>query len=190
MASEQTEALLAALRQSAGQATEVAAHARATLAQAGDPSQQAARERLRADVVRALASDLLPSDRPVAVWLLAEEIAAHEARGVGASEALYTLIAAVARFAQPADALLMWRARQATPETRAGVDAEQFGRLGLDAARAELTRIASEPGQLADEAREALRWLDDAATEGAFDDLAGYFLWADERFGLVVSGPT
>ena len=190
MASEQAEAVLAALRLSMGQSAEGAAEARAMLAQAGDPSQRAARERLRAEVVAALTSDLLPSDHPVAVWLLAEEIKAHEVRGAGASEALYMLIAAVARFAQPADALLLWRARQATPETQAGVDAEQFGRLGLAAVRERLTGLASEPGPQADEADQALQWLDDAAKEGAFDDLAGYFLWADERFGLATSGPT
>lgn len=190
MASEQAEAVLAALRLSMGQSAEGAAEARAMLAQAGDPSQRAARERLRAEVAAALTSDLLPSDHPVAVWLLAEEIKAHEARGAGASEALYMLIAAVARFAQPADALLLWRARQATPETQAGVDAEQFGRLGLAAVRERLTGLASEPGPQADEAARALQWLDAAAKEGAFDDLAGYFLWADERFGLATSGPT
>ena len=190
MASEQVVALLAALRQLAGHPSSATAQARATLAHAGNASTQAERERLRAEVAAALARDLQPSDRPVAAWLLAEEIAAHEARGHGASEALYTLIAAVARFGQPADALLLWRAHQATPETRAGVDAEQFGRLGLESARAQLARLATEPSPHADEARQALQWMDAAAAEGVFDDLAGYFLWADERFGLTTSGPT
>ena len=190
MASEQVVALLAALRQSAGQPAGASAQPRATLAQAGNASEQAERERLRAEVVAALARDLQPSDRAVAVWLLAEEIAAHEARGYGASEALYTLIAVVARFGQPADALLLWRAYRATAETRAGVDAEQFGRLGLESARAQLGRLANEPSPQADEARQALQWLAAADAEGVFDDLAGYFLWADERFGLTISGPT
>ena len=190
MASEQAEAVLAALRLSMGQSAEGAAEARAMLAQAGDPSQRAARERLRAEVAAALTSDLLPSDHPVAVWLLAEEIKAHEARGAGASEALYTLVAVVARFAQPADALALWRAREATPETRLGVDVEQFGRLGLTETRAALDLIAAQSGAQSGQAHQALAWLEASARAGVFDDLIGYFFWADERFGLTVSGPT
>jgi hypothetical protein len=151
---------------------------------------QAERARLRAEVAQALGRDLRPTDRPLARWLLEQEIAAHMARGVGASEALYTLVATVARFAQPADAPLIWRARQVTPETRTGVDVEQLVRAGVAATRTTLERMAAQPGAQADEARQALGWLDDGATAGAFDDLAGYFLWADERFGLTISGPT
>lgn len=188
MASDQDAAtLLAALRQGEEQA---ATMARATLVQTGAQPEQTARERLRADVVAALAGDLHPSDHTIACWLLEQEIAAHEAHGAGASEALYTLVAAVARFARPADALLMWRARQATPETRVGIDAEQFGRLGLAATRAMLEHLGAQPGPHAEQARQALAWLEQSAAIGAFDDLVAYFLWADERFGLTVSGPT
>ncbi|MDE3230954.1 MAG: hypothetical protein KGO05_13830 [Chloroflexota bacterium] len=172
MTLEQGDAALARLRVGAG---------REVLAFAGDTATAEARERLRADVVAALAFDLHPTDRPLTLWLLAQEVAAHEARGAGASEALYTLVAAVARFGQPEDAPLLWRAREATEETRAGVDVEQFARLGIAEARAALAHE--------DDGR-ALAWLDGAAAVGAFDDLPGYFLWADERFGLRVSGPT
>lgn len=184
---QDVHALLVALRQREGQA---AATARAALAHTDTPPEQADRERLRADVAVALASGLSPADRPIARWLLEQEIAAHEARGAGASEALYRLVAAVARFAQPDDALLLWRARQATPETRMGVDVEQLGRAGLEATRATLAEIAMRPGAQAADAQQALHWLEESAAAGAFDDLAGYFLWADERFGLTVSGPT
>lgn len=184
--SDQTDALLDALRQSG----EANASARAALAFTGDGSVDAERERLRAEVATTLARSVRPTDRPVARWLLEQEVAAHEARGEGANEPLYTLVAVVARFAQPADALLIWRAHEATPQTRMGIDVEQLGRLGLAATRAELERLTQQPGQVADEAQQALYWLDDGAASGAFDDLAGYFLWADERFGLTVSGPT
>lgn len=170
MTSEQVAAALASLRAGKG---------REDVAFDGVGPDVAAHERARAEVVAALALDLRPTDRPLAQWLLAQEIAAHEARGAGASEALYTLVAAMARFGQPEDAPLLWRAREATEETRAGVDVEQFGRLGIAAARAALAREAV-----------AIAWLDEAAATGAFDDLPGYFLWADERFGLHVSGPT
>jgi hypothetical protein len=179
--------VLVALRQ---RDDEAAATARASLAYTDVTPEQATHERLRAEVAAALASDLRPSDRPVARWLLEQEIAAHVARGAGASEALYTLVAAVARFAQPTDALLLWRARQATPETRMGVDAEQLGRAGVDATRATLAVVATGSDAQAEEAQQALQWLEESAAAGAFDDLAGYFLWADERFGLTVSGPT
>lgn len=180
------DALLAALRQpgAAGRA------ARAQVAHAGAEATTGERQRMRAAVTAALGRSLRPTDRPLARWLLQQEIAAHEARGHGASEALYTLVAAVARFAQPDDALLLWRARQATPETRAGVDVEQLGRAGLAATRAALERVAAQAGAQATDARQALHWLDEGASTGAFDDLAGYFLWADERFGLTISGPT
>lgn len=170
MTSEQVAATLASLRAGKG---------RNEVAFDGMGPDMAARERLRAEVVAALALDLRPTDRPLTRWLLEQEIAAHEAHGAGASEALYTLVAAVARFGQPEDAPQLWRAREATEETRAGVDVEQFGRLGYAAARAALDGQA-----------EAIEWLSEAATTGAFDDLPGYFLWADERYGLRVSGPT
>lgn len=177
-------ALLDALRRSG----DAGASARTRVAYTG--GEASADERLRAEVVRALGHSLRPTDRPLARWLLAQEIAAHVARGHGASEALYTLVAAIARFAQPEDALLLWRARQATPETRAGVDVEQLGRAGLVPTRAALERVAAQAGADGDAARQALRWLAEGAAAGAFDDLPDYFLWADERFGLTISGPT
>lgn len=183
---EQAETLLAALRQTG----EAGADARAALAYTGDGAVDAERERLRAAVVATLAGSVRPTDLPVARWLLEQEIATHNARGEGAREELYTLVAVVARFAQPSDALLIWRAREATPQTHIGIDVEQLGRLGLTATRAELERVAQQAGKVAAEAQQALYWLDDGAASGAFDDLAGYFLWADERFGLTVSGPT
>lgn len=185
MTQEQVEALLTELRR-----MDDAAEALARIADTGDAAERAERERLRSLVAAALASDLRPTDRPLVCWLLEQEIAAHEARGVGASEALYTLVAAVARFANPEDTLLLWRARQATPETQAGVDVEQLGRAGLRSTRAWLDEAASRSRAQADAARQALDWLDEGARAGAFDDLAGYFLWADERFGLTISGPT
>src|SRR2546430_14130237 len=75
----------------------------------------------RAEVSTLLAASLRPTDKPLARWLLEQEIAAHEAAGHGASETLFTLVAAVARYADPDDVLLLWRARQATPETRTGL---------------------------------------------------------------------
>lgn len=183
---EAVDALLDALRQSGA----VASAAHAQVAHVKGASDQAERERLRAEVAAALARSLLPTDRPLAQWLLRQEIAAHEARGQGASEALYTLVAAVARFAQPSDAPMLWQARQATPETRAGVDAEQLARAGLGPTRAALERIASQPGARANDAQQALRWLEESAALGGFDNLPEYFLWADERFGLTISGPT
>jgi hypothetical protein len=185
----EVDALLDALRQSG----DAGRSARAEVAHAGAEVGVGERQRLRAEVVAALGRSLLPTDRPLARWLLRQEIAAHEARGHGASEALYTLVAAVARFAQPDDALLLWSARQVTPETRAGVDVEQLGRAGLAPTRAALERVAAQmDAHTADAhgARQALRWLDEGAAAGAFDDLPEYFLWADERFGLTISGPT
>jgi hypothetical protein len=183
---DQAQTLLDALRQG-GDAARVT---RARLAHAGAATERDECERLRAAVAAALGRDLRAGDRAIARWLLAQEITAHEERGHGASEALYTLVAAVARFARPADALLVWQARQVTPETRAGVDVEQLGRAGVIPTRAALERIAALPGAQADQARLALSWLEEGVAAGAFDDLAGYFLWADERFGLAVSGPT
>lgn len=187
-AAETGERLLAALREAPdAPAAQAARHA---LAHVSDPAGDNAGERQRAQVAAALAHDLRPTDRSLTHWLLQQEVAAQAARGVGASEALFTLVAALARFAQPADALLLWRAREATPETRAGVDVEQLARAGLDPVRATLERAVAAGGPEAAEARGALAWLDAGAAAGAFADLPGYFAWADERFGLNVSGPT
>lgn len=184
--SEDGEALLDALRQPG----DASVAARDQLVSSRDQAESPERQRLRGEVAAALGQSLRPSDRGIARWLLQQEIAAHQARGQGATEALYTLVAAVARYAQPEDALLIWRARQATPETREGVDVEQMARAGLDAVRATVTKLAERAGPQSDDARQALAWLDAAETSGAFDDLPGYFLWADERFGLLISGPT
>lgn len=156
----------------------------------GDEASRDERTRLRAEVTASLAGDLCVGDSSIARRLLLEEIVQHETEGVGASEALMTLVAIVARFANPADVLLLWRARQATPQTRLGVDVEQVGRLGLEPSRAILAQAASGAGSQADDAREALAWIALGAESGAFDDLAGYFAWSDERFGLAVSGST
>lgn len=145
---------------------------------------------LRAEVAALLAASLRPTDRSIARELLEQEIAAHEAAGHGASETLYTLIAAVARYADPDDVLLLWRARQATPETRAGMDVEQLARAGIERVRRRLTTLAHGPEPRASEARQALEWLESGVASGALDDLPGYFAWADERFGLHISGPT
>ena len=150
----------------------------------------ATRAALRAEVARELAGSLRPGDRPLARWLLEQEIAAHEAAGRGASETLYTLIAVVARYADPDDVLLLWRARNATPQTRAGVDVEQVTRAGVERVRRRLRALVSRGGPRAMEAAEALEWLEQGLAAGAGDDLAGYFAWADERFGVRVCGPT
>ncbi|HEX9037243.1 MAG TPA: hypothetical protein VF808_09665 [Ktedonobacterales bacterium] len=144
---------------------------------------------LRAAVASALAADLRATDRAITRWLLEEETAALAARGVGASEALFTLVAALARFGQPSDALILWRARQATAETQEGVDAEQFARAGLAATRAAL-EASARGGVAGAGARAALAWLDEARALGAFDDLPAYFAWSDERYGITISGPT
>ena len=147
-------------------------------------------DELRALAASVLAAGLRPPDRSVTRWLLEQEISTHEARGSGASEALYTLIAALARFGQPSDVMTLWRARQATPETRAGVDAEQFARPGLAATRALLTNLSRAGGPDAAESRAALDWLNESQRMGAFDDLPAYFAWSDERYGLHINGPT
>jgi len=183
---EQAESLLAALRAGGAEAE----RARAALAHAGPAPQRDERERLRAAVAQALARTLRPGDHPAARWLLQQEVAAHEARGAGASETLYTLVAATARFGQASDAPLIFRARQATPETRAGVDVEQLGRADIAETRTLLRSLAAQRGAEGERAAQALGWLEDGAAAGALDDLPGYFLWADERFGLSVSGPT
>jgi hypothetical protein len=143
-----------------------------------------------AEVTRLLAGSVTSTDHALARWLLGAEIDALTAGESGESEALYTLVALVARFADPHDALLIWRARQATPETQAGVDLEQMARLGLDGVRRYLSRLRDAKGPDASEAAAALAWLDEGERDGAFADLAGYFAWSDERFGVTVSGPT
>ncbi len=183
---DEAEDLLDALRQPGARAES----ARGQLAFAGGQSENPRRQRLRDEVAAALGTTLRPTDRGVVRWLLQQEIEEHKARGHGASEALYTLVAALARFAQADDALLIWQARQATPESREGVDVEQMARAGFDAVRALLARMAAQSGPQRDDARQALAWLESGATSGALDDLPGYFLWADERFGLLVSGST
>lgn len=157
--------------------------------QPGAPN-TAERAALRAEVARELAASLHPGDRPLARWLLEQEIAAHESAGHGASDTLYTLIAAVARYADPDDVLLLWRARNATPEARDGVDVEQAARAGVERVRRRLRVLIGRGGPRAREATEALEWLEQGLAAGAGDDLAGYFAWADERFGVRVCGPT
>jgi hypothetical protein len=145
---------------------------------------------LRAEVTRLLAGSVTPGDHALACWLLRTETAALTGAGARESEALYTLVALVARFADPRDALLLWRARHATPQTQAGVDVEQMARLGLDAVRRYLIRLRDENTAEASEALMALAWLEEGERDGAFTDLAGYFAWSDERFGVTASGPT
>jgi hypothetical protein len=180
-------ALLAALRSNddAG-----ASAARAALAFALDASGADRHAPTRAAVAQTLAGSLRPGDKPVARWLLEQEIAAHEGAGQGASDALYTLVAAVARYADPDDVLLLWRARQATPETRLGVDVEQAFRAGADRVRRRLQTLIRQGGPRAAGAAQAFDWLERGLAAGAADDLPDYFAWADERFGLRVAGPT
>lgn len=162
----------------------------------GGPAAEAARAALAQDtnlhaaVAALLAATLRPSDRPLARALLEQETAAHETAGSGASETLYSLVAAVARYADPDDVLLLWRARQATPETRTGMDVEQLARAGVERVRRRLATLARGTEPRASEARQALAWLESGVASGALDDLPDYFAWADERFGLHISGPT
>jgi len=167
-----------------------AERAKVALAHTGEPTEREQRTRLRAEVARLLAGSLRPGDREIARWLLEQEIADHEAAGHGASEALYTLIAAVARYADPDDALLIWRARTATPETRAGVDVEQAARAGVERVRRRLRALIAAGGPRAHAAADALEWLEMGVASGAASDLPDYFAWADERFGVRVAGPT
>ncbi|HEX9067156.1 MAG TPA: hypothetical protein VF807_00195 [Ktedonobacterales bacterium] len=143
----------------------------------------------RSAITWLLAGTLAPGDAPIARALLAQETADIQ-RSRAASEALYTLVAIVARYADPADVLLLWRAREANEETREGVDIEQVARLGLGAVRATLARLAAGTDATASEARAAQAWLVEGQAAGAFDDLPGYFAWSDERFGLVITAPT
>ena len=147
-----------------------------------------------------LLADLRPDDHALAVWLLEQEIAAISQSGAsqsGASQAgadgletLYRLVAAVARFARPADALLIWRAARATPETRLGVDVEQALRAGPEATLRTLHRLSAPGDSQAKDAAAALAWVEEGVAEGAASDLPAYFAWSDERFGLHISGPT
>lgn len=177
--------LLAALR--AGGDT--AAGARHSLACLPAPGPTDAHGPLRAQVADALIGSLLPSDRPVARWLLEQEVAARRAAGHGASEALYALVAALARFGDPDDALLIWQAHEATAETRAGVDVEHLARAGVERVRTRLRALAARGDTGGADARRALAWLDEGMAAGALDDLAAYFAWSDERFGLVTGAP-
>jgi hypothetical protein len=160
----------------------------AALRASGDPDVSDAKT--RDDVTSLLAGSLLPGDHAPAWRLLEAEIGALTAAGAGATETLYTLVAVVARYADPADALLIWRARMATPETRAGLDVEQMARAGVGAIRGRLAEMARGGAAQAHEAAAALQWVEAGAATGAFDDLPGYFAWSDERYGLHVSGPT
>lgn len=138
-----------------------------------------------------LAGTVQPGDHALAVWLLRQETADLAQRGISsATESLYTLVALVARFRQPEDALLIWWAREATPETREGLDVEQMARAGLEAVRRVLERLKEVDEADAQEATAALAWLAEGEREGAFTDLPGYFSWSDARFGLEVFGPT
>ncbi len=183
------DALLALLREGGERAE--AAHSALAFpgAQSGAEARAGAAQR-RAEVAALLAASLRPHDKPLVRWLLEQEIAAHEAAGHGASETLFTLVAAVARYADPDDVLLLWRARQATPETRTGVDVEQAFRAGIERVRRRLQTLTRQQGARARDAADALEWLESGVSLGAADDLPGYFAWADERFGLHISGPT
>lgn len=176
------EQLLAALRSGESDAT----HARELLAASDDANAA----RLRLDVAQLLASAILPGDHALAQWLLKQETRALKRAGSGSTETLITLVAVVARFADPHDAILIWRAREATPETRENIDVEQMARAGIERVRAHLSAVARADTVDAHDAAAALRWLDAGVAEGIDADLAGYFMWSDERFGLHVSGPT
>ena len=144
---------------------------------------------LRADVVSALLASLLPSDRPIARWLLKQEIACLRAAGRGAGDTLYALVAAVARLGEPEDALLIWRAREAMPETRAGVDVEQLARAGVERVRRQLEARIAAGGEPAVEAGRVLAWLNEGVAAGSLGHLAEYFAWSDEQYGLAADAP-
>lgn len=144
----------------------------------------------RAEITQALLADLRPGDHNVAVWLLEQESTAVRTSGAAPAETLYRLIAAVARFAQPEDALLIWRAAQTTAETRVGVDVEQALRAGPEAVLRALRQRIAVGDHHAEDAAAALAWVREGIASGAANDLPAYFAWSDERFGLHVSGPT
>ncbi|MGZ3639826.1 MAG: hypothetical protein ACXVCX_18500 [Ktedonobacterales bacterium] len=183
------DALLVGLREG-GQQAEAARAKLAFLSREASAEERERSAARRVEVSALLAASLRPADKPIARWLLEQEIAAHEAAGRGASETLFTLVAAVARYADSDDVLLLWRARQATPETRTGVDVEQVFRAGVERVRRRLQTLTRQQGARAREATDALEWLESGVSLGAAEDLPGYFAWADERFGLHISGPT
>lgn len=159
------------------------------LAYVGEPGSDARRAALRAEVTQALVGHLLPADRSLVRWLLEQERAQLRASGHGVTETLYALVAALARFGYPEDTLLLWRAREATPETQAGVDVEQLLRAGAEQVRGYLRGLARGEEPAAHEAQAALDWIEAGITAGAADDLPGYFHWADDRFGVRIVGP-
>jgi len=156
----------------------------------GDSNGATLRAAMRAELTQELAAQVVSTDRPLVRRLLEQEVMYLRASGHGVTETLYTLVAALARFGQPDDTLTLWRAREATPETQSGVDVEQFLRAGIDLVRAHLRNLASDEAMEASEAQAAREWIEAGVAAGAADDLPGYFYWADERFGLQVSGPT
>jgi hypothetical protein len=120
---------------------------------------------LRAQVTERLIASFLPTDHATVGWLPAEEGAALAGAGHGATKALYLLVAACARFGDPDDALLLWQAYAATPETRATLDVEHLARAGVERVRRALGAQATE----------ALRWFEQGVASGALDNLASYF---------------
>lgn len=144
----------------------------------------------RTAITQELLVDLRPEDHALVVWLLEQEIAAISQPGAGDLDTLYRLVAAVARFARPADAPLIWCAARATPETRLGVDVEQALRAGPEATLRMLQQLSARGDSQAEDAGAALAWVEEGIAEGAASDLPAYFAWSDERFGLRVSGPT
>ena len=144
----------------------------------------------RTTVAQALLADLRPGDHALAAWLLEQESAALALAGAGDPETLYRLIAVVARFGRPEDALLIWRASQATTETRIGVDVEQALRAGPEAVMRTMRHWVTHGGPDAGDAAATLAWIQAGVASGAASDLPAYFAWSDERFGLHISGPT
>lgn len=144
----------------------------------------------RTTVTQALLADLKPGDHALVVWLLEREIDELTTVGNGDPETLYRLVAAVARFAHPEDALLIWRASRATAETRIGVDVEQVLRAGPEAVVRTLRQLTTDGAPQAEAAAAALAWAQAGIASGAASDLSAYFAWSDERFGLHISGPT
>jgi hypothetical protein len=182
---EDPTALLAALR-AGGSAAD---RARIQLAAQLDLTSADPHASTRAQVAAALLQALAPADRPVALWLLGQEVAVHRAAGHGAGDTLLALVAAVARFGQAEDALLLWQAHAATPETRDAVEVEQLGRAGVARVRAWLLAQVAAGGKGAHDAAAALAWLDAGRAADAFDDLPAYFAWSDEIHGLTAGAP-
>src|SRR6185437_16058309 len=113
-----------------------------TLAHDGHRDGNARRATARDEVVWELAAQLVPTDRPLVRWLLEQETEYVRVAGRGVTETLYTLVAALARFGQPEDALTLWRAHEATPQTRAGIDVEQVLRADPERVRIYLGGLA------------------------------------------------